>query len=817
MKCPSCLSENPDSTRFCGKCGAPLGVSGETGSSATKTFETPVRKLVRGAVFADRYEILEELGKGGMGVVYRVKDMKLDEEMALKVLKPEIAAQRETIERFKNELKFARKIAHRNVCKMYDLNEGEKILYITMEYVKGQDLKSLIREKGMFTEKDALASAKQVCEGLAEAHELGVIHRDLKPQNIMIDERGIAKIMDFGIARSIEAPGVTQSGMMIGTPDYISPEQAEGEKADQRSDIYSLGTILYEMVTGKVPFKGDTALSVALKHKTQTPVDPTKLNPELSADMGRLILTCMEKDAGRRYQTAREVLADLSRIEKGSPLGEGARPKRRFEIGWKQILIYGGSALLLALLVAGALSFFKPRLQSLAVLPFKNLTGDAGQDYIVDEIADELIARLGRIRALRVISYWSTFQYKGQTKPLSEIARELNADAVVEGSVQQAGDNVGLRVRLIKAHPEERSIWEGTYNRTITDSLIMYGDIARAISQKINVKLTPQEETRFTGAGLVNPETYKAYLRGCYALNFGTTAEDFNKGMDFFRQAIEKDPADPWAYAGLAYGYVSLGHGPAAPPDAWQQARAAAERALKLDENLAEGYANIADVKTYYERDWKGAEQNFRRAMELNPNLAVNHYHYAWFLVLMGRLDEAIAEHKRAQEIDPLTPLHTAWLGGLYWYGGKYDKAIEEARKCFKLTDNYAYGSLIEGYGLAEKGMYDEASAAHRKATAIDPSWKYALGRTYVMAGRIDEARKILAELEKEPPSAFGAWALAVMYTALGEKDKAFKALSFEPTHAWIPWVRVDPQFFPLRGDPRFKELLKKYNLPDLK
>jgi serine/threonine protein kinase/Tfp pilus assembly protein PilF len=816
MKCSKCHFDNPDSTNFCGKCGTQLAGSDEALPSVTKTLETQTRRLEIGSLFAERYEILEELGKGGMGVVYRVRDRKLDEEMALKVLKPEIAAHRETVERFKNELKFARRIAHRNVCKMYDLNEGEKILYITMEYVKGEDLKSLIRRKGKFAEKEAVGLAKQVCEGLAEAHALGVIHRDLKPQNIMMDEKGGAKVMDFGIARSIEAPGVTQTGMMIGTPDYISPEQAEGEKADQRSDIYSLGAILYEMVTGKVPFKGDTALSVAIKHKTQAPHDPKKLNPELSADLSRLILTCMEKDPERRYQTARELLTDLDKIEKGIPIAEGAHRKKKPKIRWKTVLIYGGAALLLVLLVAGALSLFKPRISSIAVLPFKNLTGDASQDYFVDEIADELIGHLGRIRALRVISFWSTQGYKGAMKPLAEIAKELSADALVEGTVQRVGSSVGLRVRLVKARPEERSLWEKSYDQTITDVLVMYSDVARAISQKINIKLTPQEETRFVSAGRVNPETYKAYLRGMSLLN-GSTDEEFKKGMEYLRQAVDEDPADPMAYVGLAYGYVSLGHSPAAPPDAWQQAREAAQRALKLDPNLAEGYANIADVKLYYERDWKGAEQNFKRAMELNPSLAMNHYHYAWYLALMRRMDEAIVEHKRAQELDPLTPLHTAWLGGLYWMEGQYDKAIAEAKKCLKLNDNYALGLLITGFGYAGKGMYEEAIAAHRKAVEINPEWKYALARTYAMAGRKDEARKILVEYEKEEPSAFGAWALAIMYTALGENDKAFQWLNYRPTHGWLPWFSVDPEFYPLRTDPRFKELVRKWNLPEPK
>ena len=816
MKCPHCQSDNPDSTSFCGKCGTPLGSPDDVSTSVTRTLMTPVRTFRKGAVFAERYEILEELGQGGMGEVYRVKDKKLDEEMALKVLKPEIAARQEIIERFKNELKFARKIAHRNVCKMYDLNEGEDVLYITMEYVAGRDLKSRIEEKGSLTEKEAIDIAKQVGEGLAEAHALGVIHRDLKPQNIMIDEAGRAKILDFGIARSIAAPGVTQTGMLIGTPDYISPEQAEGGTADQRSDIYSLGVILYEMVTGSVPFKGDTALSVAIKHKTQQPPDPRKQNPKLSDDLARLILRCMDKDPGRRYQTAKGLLSELDKFEKGIPITRTAGLKKRSHIPWKKILIYVGSAVLLVLLMAGGLSLLRPRISSIAVLPFKNLTGDPEQEYFADGITDGLIMHLGRIGALRVISFYTVMNLKNEKKSLAEIARDLGADALVEGTVQQAGTSVGIRVRLIKALPEERNLWEGTYDRTITDVLSMYSDVVRAIGQEIKVKLKPQEETRLLSARQVNPETYKSYLKGMALIN-GSTDEEFNQGLKVLQEAIEKDPTDPLVYLGLAEAYVYLGHSPASPPDAWQQARAAAERALKLDPNLAEAIADLADVKLYYEHDWKGAEQYFLRAMELNPSLPWNHYHYAWYLALFGRSDEAIKEHKRAQELDPLTPIHTGWLGGLYCGAGQYDKAITEAQKCLKMKNEYGLGWLILGRGYAGKGMYKEAIAAHRKAVEINPSWRFALGQTYALAGRKEEAWKILAELLKEPPSAFNAHSLAVLYAALGDRDNAFKWLAYEPSHAWNPWFRVNPFFFALRGDPRFKALLRKYNLPDVK
>jgi TolB-like protein/Flp pilus assembly protein TadD len=681
-----------------------------------------------------------------------------------------------------------------------------------MQYVEGKSLRDIIKEKELPLD-EIVDLAIQICEGLSKAHEVGVIHRDIKPR---------PKLLDFGLAAVQGSEHLTKTGSTLGTIGYMSPEQIHGKQLDQRSDIFSFGVVLYEMIAGRPPFRGETeaATSDSILHDTPEPL--ARYKADTPSELQEVIDKVLDKDLETRYQTVSGLVADLKRLKKASEVPSAPPPLEKPR--WskiKRLLITSSVSVVIILL----LLIFKPweievrptqeAVSSIAVLPLENLMGDPEQDYFVDGMHEALITDLSKIGALRVISRTSTIRISGTDKSLPEIARVLGVDAVVEGSVLRFENRVRISAQLIAAEPE-RHLWAESYERDLRDILSLQSEVARAIAREIKIAVTPEEETRLDGARKVNPEAYEAYLKGMFHLN-KFTPEGREKGLEYLNQAIEKDPADPLAYAGLALGYATIGHSIAPTPDAWPRAREAALTALRLDEALAEGHAALADVKLYYEWDWEGAEKAFLRANELNPNLATNHFHYAWYHALFGRLDEAIVEHKRAQELDPLMRLYTIELGVLYSLGGDYEKAIEEIQKALKLNPNSRHGLFFLGHVLADAGMYEEAIAAHQKAVAISPNvkLKWALGRTYALAGRRDEARKILAELEEEEATSMGAYGLAVLYVALGEKDEAFRWLAYEQPHAWVPWVRVLPWFEPLWDDPRFKDLLQRMNLPE--
>lgn len=828
MKCPKCDFENPTDSRFCSKCGTQFPSYEEIYFAPTKTLETPIKELARGSLFAGRYEIIEELGKGGMGSVYKVFDKEIKENVALKLLDPVIAAEEQRIERFRNELKFARKITHRNVCRMHDLNKEEETYYITMEYISGEDLGSLLNRIGQFTVGKSILIAKQACEGLAEAYRLGIVHRDLKPQNIMIDREGNAHILDFGIARAFKTRKITDAGMIIGTPDYMSPEQADGEEVDGRTDIYSLGVVLYEMLTGKVPFEGETPLSIALKHKSEEPRDPREINSQIPAEVSHVILKCMEKDKERRYQTADELLSELNNIMEGLPTTERIIPRRKSslerisKIKWRNYILYVGAAAFLILLIVIGISLFKggrEAIESIAVLPLKNLSGDSEQEYFADGMTEALISNLTQLGALqRVISSTSVMQYKGVLKPLPEIARELNVDAIIEGSIMRSGQRVRITAQLIEAKTD-RNIWSKSYERDMSDILAVQSEMARAIAKEIKIVVTPAEKALLARSRPTNPEAYQMYVKGRHFWK-RRSEEDIKKAIDSFHQAIDIDPAYALAYVGLADAYNMLGrYSLASPKEIYPKAKAAALKALEIDETLAEAYTSLAFVKYRYDWDWFGAEADYNWAIGLNPSYATAHNWYGSLLMNIGRFNEALKEKKRAQELDPLSLHISTSLGALFYYSRRYDQAIKELKKVIDIDANFSAAHSYLGDAYLQKSLFEDAIKEYQMAVTSSGGmvvYIAALGHSYAVAGKRDEALKILNELLEQSKKMYvPKYEIALIYAGLGEKDKAFEFLekAYVDRASFLVIFKVDPRLDGLRSDPRFTALQERIGL----
>ena len=745
------------------------------------------------------FEVEKVIGRGGMGVVYLARDTKLDRSVAIKSLPSGLLSSSTAKSRFKREAKVLASLNHPNIAVIYDIIEHDAgLAYLILEYVPGETLAERIAGEPLKLE-DVFSIGQQIAEGVSAAHEKGVVHRDLKPGNIKITPDGRVKVLDFGLAKTSgsqdknQGTTITQPGRVIGTPAYMSPEQARGNPVDHCSDIWSFACILYEMLTGHSPFEGDTATDTLARIIEREP-NWEALPQETPANIRVILRHCLEKDPRWRLQHIKDAAIEIK--ETLNLLA--AKPEAPVRILWREQLLGGAGPV---------------RIKSLAVLPLENLTGDTEQEYFADGMTEALIANLGKIGALQVRSRTSIMQYKDARKPLPEIARELNVEAVVEGSVMRVADQVRITAQLIDA-PTDTHLWADSYERDLRDILALLSDVARTIARQIEIKLTPDQEARLAAKRPVNPETYEAYLKGMFHLN-KMTPEGTEKGLDYLRQAIEKDPEDPLAYGGLALGYVTSAHGPGAPPDAWTQAEAAAITALELDETSTEAYAALAMVKVYRDWDWEGAAEAYQRALKLNPSLAMTRAHYSFYLLLFNRTDEALAEMRRVQEVDPLTPLWPTYQGWQYWWTGQYDEAIHEASKSLELASDFPAALYVLGSAYAEKGMYEEAIEAHQKAGALSREWKPGLGCSYAMAGRLDEARVVLAELEADS-TPWDTFFIAQIYAVLGEKDEAFRWLEAAygpPNHPYVPWIRHPHAFKPLHDDPRFGDLLRRMNL----
>jgi serine/threonine protein kinase/Flp pilus assembly protein TadD len=775
IKCPKCHSENPETKQFCADCGTQLPPPQDHPPVMTETLQTPVHELTTGSTFAGRYQVIEELGHGGMGRVYKVFDTDIKEKIALKLLRPEIALDKDTVERFSNELKLARKISHRNVCRMFDLGKAEGTTFITMEFVPGEDLKKFIRKSGQLGAGRAVSIAKQICEGLAEAHHLGVVHRDLKPQNIMVDEDGNARIMDFGIARSLRGKGITGAGVMIGTPEYMSPEQVEGKDIDQRSDIYSLGVILFEMVTGHVPFEGDTPFTIGMKHKSERPRNPRELNSQLPEDLSRVILRCLEKDKVKRYQTAEELRTDLEKVEQGLPTTERviAQKKsftsreitvkfnvRKLAVPLSAVIVLAAAAVILWKFIPHKKLPAAPKIEnSIAVISFENHTGDKAFDYLQKAIPDLLITSLERKSGLYVAT-WERMQdlleQMGKKnvevidRPLGfELCRKEGIKTIVLGSYIKAGETFATDVKVLDVDTKRllrSSSSKGEGVSSIINNQI--DELTKEISEGVGLagKGVEPAERPIADVTTSSMDAYRYYLEG---------RENYRKlytvdARIALEKAVKLDPDFAMAYYLLALSNADL-ENIEAEAAAIKRAKALSLKATEKERlYIEEYYAYLVE---------KDPEKSFRILLQMAekyPKVKGIFYDLSIYYLNRGAYDEAIIELNRALELDPNYGLAHNELGYVYSATGDFSKAVEHLQKYVSLSPGEAnpLDSLAEAY--FDMGRLDEAIANYKDSLKIKSDLfgpYFCVGYIYALKAEYAEAMRWMDKFIAMAPS----------------------------------------------------------------
>jgi serine/threonine-protein kinase len=781
------------------------------------------------------YRILAKIGAGGMGQVYRARDEQLDREVAIKVLPEHRFGDPAARARLLREARTASKLNHPHICTVHEVGEAEGQAYIVMEYVEGRPLSEWIARRSVTVEQ-ALRYAVQIADGLAHAHERGVVHRDLKCANVVITSEERVKVLDFGLAKRLSGTDLTEAtthsqaslseaGAVVGTLPYMAPEQLRGEPADAASDIWALGVMLYEMIVGARPFQGQTGfeLSSAILNRPPPPL-PAKVPVELRAVIER----CLAKERARRYQRGSEARAVLEAVQSGAAAPWAAW---RYRLARRPFVAVSTTLLILTTVVLGlnvgelrdrlaqGLGLTgPPRIESLAVLPLQNLSGDPGQDYFADGMTEALITELSKMGALKVISRASAMRYKDSDKPVPQIARELRVDALIDGSVQREGDQVRITVQLVDG-PTDRHLWAHDYQRELRSILVLQGEVARAIAKQVKVQLTPLEQARLAAARPVNPEAYEAYLKG-RSHWYGLTPRDFDAAMTYFQLALEKDPEYALAYAGIGATWVGLAHFGFVPArEGFPKAKAAALKAIELDDTIAEAHATLANVRHLYEWDWQAAETDFQRAMALKPHCA------EWYIMYWNpvfepkRSEERLAELRRCLEADPLNPWFEAAIGIHLSFSRRYDEAIVQGLKALKTQPGFvlAYSVLMGAY--YGKRMHQKSLEAEKKYFEFigDTQVAEALARGQARAGYFGAMHLAAETLVARSERAFVQPTLiASFYARAGEKDLALSwyEKAYQERDSQLAYLGVTWDADPLRSDPRFQALLGGMNLP---
>jgi TolB-like protein/Tfp pilus assembly protein PilF len=752
------------------------------------------------------YKIVAPLGAGGMGEVYRARDVRLGREVALKILPERFAQDPDRLTRFEREARAVAALAHPNILVLHDIGGGEGVHYAVTELLEGETFRRCLARAPLPWRK-AVEVAAAVADGLAAAHAKRIVHRDLKPENLFLTADGRVKILDFGLARVEGAelppdvdtrsysPGQTQPGAVLGTPGYMAPEQVCGQPADARSDLFAFGCVLYEMVSGRRPFAGSSEAEVAAAILHEDPPGLAGAGAKLPAELERLIRHCLEKNAEARFQSARDLAFALRALLSDSDVAKisAARPAARRGRRRKAV-------------------------DSLAVLPLANAAADPDAEYVSDGLTESILFTLSRLPRLRVMARSTVFRYKGRDVDPQAVGRELGVQAVLTGRISVRGDTLTLAVELVDV-ADGAQLWGEQYRRRLSDILTVEEDVARQITENLRLQLSGAEKKRLVQQPTADTDAYRLYLQGRYYWN-KRTEEGLTRGVACFDQAIAQDPGYALAYAGLADCYNNLGSYAFVPPrEAFPRAKSAALKALELDPELAEAHVSLGFVRCLFDWDWAGARKAYRRALKLNPGYVTAHHWYAWYLITVGEWQEAYAEMERARELDPLSlPINTN-LGFCHYFARQYDRAIGQFHKALEMEPTFTEAHRGLGLCYAETGAFGKALGALRKARSHSPSSLEVVahvGYAHALAGKGDEARKVLRELEEAAARRYvSCYDRAGIHAALGELDPAFALLEQacgERSYA-LAWVHVDPCLDRLRPDPRFAEVLQRAGL----